>query len=111
VTEPPGGSLQEQAGRLADRIAASVAGCPAVAGLADGPVGTYLAGRVITGVAVRGDAAEVAVVARYGLPLADVSAQVRAAVAAVAPGMRVDVRIDDIDAPGPGPGPGAGGAR
>jgi hypothetical protein len=88
---------------LADRIAAAAAGCPAVATLADGPVATYLSGRTVTGVAVRGTAVEIAMIARFGLPLAEVADQVRAAVQPLAPGLRVDVRIDDIALPEIGP--------
>ncbi|WP_239137009.1 hypothetical protein [Sphaerisporangium rufum] len=89
-------------GEPADRIAAAVTGCPDVAGLARGPLATYLAGRTVPGVAVRDDAIEVAVVARYGRPLAEIAEQVRAAVAPLAGGRPVDVRVDDISMPGDG---------
>lgn len=86
------------AARLADQIARSVTGCPGVAGLADGPVGTYLPGRVVPGVAVRDGAVEVAVVARYGVAITEVADQVRAAVEPLAPGWPVDVRVEDVAA-------------
>ena len=71
MNEPPlGGRNTAEAGLLADRIAAAVVGCPAVAALADGPVGTYRPGRTVPGVAVRDGLVVVAVVARLGLPLA-----------------------------------------
>ncbi len=93
-----------EAGHLADRIALAVVACPAVATLADGPVATYLPGRVVTGVAVRDKLVVVVVVARHGRPLAEAAGQVRAAVAEVAPGLAVDVRIDDIRLPDAGAG-------
>ena len=85
--------------RLADRIVGAVTGCAAVAGLTEalgGPVATYLPGRTVSGVAVRAGEVEVCVVARYGLPLPEVAAQVRQAVAALAPDRVVDVVIGDI---------------
>jgi hypothetical protein len=104
MTHQPSGRDTAQAGRLADRIAAAVAGCPAVAALADGPVATYLPGRTVPGVAVRDNLVVVAVVARHGPPLAEAAGQVRAAVAGVAPGLAVDVYIDDIQLPDADPG-------
>ena len=106
MSHPPGGRDTAEAGLLADRIAAAVAGCPAVAALADGPVATYLPGRTVPGVAVRDDrvVVVVAVVARLGRPLAEAVGQVRAAVAGVAPGLAVDVYIDDIQLPDADPG-------
>src|SRR5947209_8280199 len=85
---------------LADRIAGAVTGCAAVAGLTGaapgGPVATYLPGRTVSGVAVRAGEVEVCVVARYGLPLLEVAAQVRQAVAPLVPDQVVDVVIGDI---------------
>jgi hypothetical protein len=89
--------------RLADQVAAAAAGCPGVARLAGGPVATYLPHRVVPGVVVDDGALRVAVVARYGPPMAEVARQVRAAVRAVAPGRPVDVVIDNIDLPADGP--------
>lgn len=106
VGPPPAGRAGRdsgEAGLLADRIAAVVTTCPGVAGLAAGPVATYLPGRVVAGVAVRDTgpqgSVEVAVIARLGLPLTQIAAQVRAAVQPLAPGLRLDVRIDDIALP------------
>jgi hypothetical protein len=104
MSHPPGGRDTAEAGLLADRIAAAVAGCGAVAALADGPVATYLPGRTVPGVAVRDDLVVVAVVARLGRPLAEAAGQVRAAVGGVAPGIAVDVYIDDIQLPDADPG-------
>lgn len=93
----------DRVGLLADRIAETVAGCPAVADLAAGPVATYLPGRIVRGVAVHDDDVRIAVIARYGPPLAEVAAQVRSAVAPLAPGSRLDVQIDDIQTHGTRP--------
>jgi hypothetical protein len=84
---------------LADRIAGAVTGCAVVAGLTGapgGPVATYLPGRTVSGVAVRAGEVEVCVTARYGLPLLEVAAQVRRAVAPLVPDQVVDVVIGDI---------------
>jgi hypothetical protein len=76
---------------LADRVAGAVTRCPDVAGLAQAP-----------GIpAARAGAVEVSVVARYGLPLPQVAAQVREAVAPLVPGQVVDVVIADIAALAP----------
>lgn len=109
----------DRVGLLADRIAETVAGCPAVAALADGPLGTYLPGRIVRGVAVHDAGVRIAVIARYGPPLTEVAAQVRSAVAPLMPGdSRLDVQIDDIRIHGTrrtrgaaGPGDGADGAE
>jgi hypothetical protein len=102
VSHPHGGLDTAEAGHLADQIALAVAACPAVAALANGPLATYLPGRVVTGVAVRDKLVVVAVVARHGPPLTEVAGQVRSAVAGVAPGLAVDVCIDDLQLPDAG---------
>lgn len=89
-----------QAGRLAERIAAAVAGCPSVVRLAAGPAATYLPGRTVPGVAVREDQVRIAVVAAFGPPIADVAEEVRAAVRQVVPNLPIDVVIEDIEVPG-----------
>ncbi len=86
-------------------LAAAVLACPGVADLSGGPfggVGTYLPGERVTGVVLRETAAgppDVAVhlVCRAGVPVPEVAGQVRAALAAAAPGSRVDVRVEDVD--------------
>jgi uncharacterized alkaline shock family protein YloU len=99
TTQSASGTSQgkDQVERLADAVAAAVQGCSAVARLVAGPVATYLPGRLVRGVAVRGGEVRVAVVARYGPPLPRVAADVRAAVRQVDPGLRVEVMIEDID--------------
>jgi hypothetical protein len=92
----------DRVAELADRIAAAVTGCPDVAGLTQipgRPVATYLPGRTVSGVAVRPAEVEICVVARYGPPLPQVSAQVRQAVEPLVPGRAVDVVIADITSP------------
>ena len=96
-----GEQARTEPGELADLIAAAVTGCPDVAGLTQipgAPVATYLPGRTVSGVAVRAGEVEVCVVARYGLPLPEIAAQVREAVAPLAPGRMVNVVIADITA-------------
>ena len=91
-----------QAPELADQIAAAVLGCPDVAGLTQIPgipVATYLPGRTLSGVAVRAGQVEVCVIARYGLPLQEIAAQVRQAVAPLVTDRVVDVVIADITSP------------
>jgi hypothetical protein len=90
----------EETERLADRIAAAVSRVRGVARLMPGPVATYLPGRTVPGVAVRDGAVLVSVAARYGESLPDVAERVRVASRRAAPGLRVDVLIDDVDVEG-----------
>ena len=83
----------------ARRIADRVLSCPDVAGLSRGPFGvvaTYLPGGLVPGVAVRDDAIEVDIVARYGRPLPEVADLVRDVIGDLAGGRRVDVTIADV---------------
>ncbi|MBX6386055.1 MAG: hypothetical protein IRZ07_24290 [Microbispora sp.] len=83
----------------ARRIADRVLSCPDVAGLSRGPFGvvaTYLPGGLVPGVAVRDDAVEIDIVARYGRPLPEVADLVRDAIGDLAGGRRVDVTIADV---------------
>jgi hypothetical protein len=107
TTPSAGGTARgkDQVERRADAVAAAVRGCSAVARLAAGPVATYLPGRLVPGVAIRGGDVTVAVVARYGPPLPQVAADVRAAVRRVDPELRVEVMIEDIDLPASGTRP------
>ncbi|MFC5288536.1 hypothetical protein ACFPM7_15865 [Actinokineospora guangxiensis] len=76
-------------------LAALVAALPQVAGLHSGRYGeitTLLPGRRVLGVRVRDDDVTIGVVARYPVPVAEVAAAVRAAVAPVA----VDVWVGDV---------------
>ncbi|WP_248964414.1 hypothetical protein [Sphaerisporangium perillae] len=100
MTPPAGTRERPEVEQLVDRIAQAVEHCPDVVSLAKGPVATYLSGRTVPGVAVRDTEVEVAVVARYGRPLAGVAAEVRAAVEPLVPGLPIHVRIEDIALPG-----------
>lgn len=108
VDRAPVDRVPAQAAVLADQIAGAVTRCPDVAGLTQTPgipVATYLPGRTVSGVAVRAGEVEVCVVARYGLPLPLIAAQVREAVAALVPGRAVNVVIADITSPRARPAP------
>ncbi|XVQ85460.1 hypothetical protein ACQP2K_42850 [Microbispora siamensis] len=83
----------------ARRIADRVLSCPDVADLSRGPFGvvaTHLPGGLVPGVAVRDDAIEVDIVARYGRPLPEIADLVRDAIGDLAAGRRVDVTIADV---------------
>lgn len=82
-----------------DAIAAVVLACDAVAGLSGGLAGeiaSYLPGRQVTGVQVRPEGIAVHVVAHYGPTMAEVAAEITAAVRAVAGPVDVRVGIDDL---------------
>lgn len=91
-------------------VAAAVLACPAVADLYAGPRGgpaTYLPGRQIRGVRVTPYTLEIEIRARWGVPAAEVAAQIRHALRALAPARRVDIIIADLTDPPPAPaGPG-----
>lgn len=85
-----------------DAVAALVLGCPAVAGLSGGPFGTaatYLRGRRVAGVRISPDSVEVHVVARHGSTVAELAAQVRAALAGRVLGRTVDIVVEDLADP------------
>jgi uncharacterized alkaline shock family protein YloU len=96
VPEPVTAWQLEPAG--AEIIARAVSRCPSVARLSPGVTGevaTYLVGRRVIGVRFR-ETIEVHVVARYGVTVEHLAAEVRAAVASlVAP--PTDVYVDDLD--------------
>ncbi len=107
-----------------DAVAAAVRACPGVLDLTAGWMGgraTYLPGRRIEGVAVDADAVVVQVRGRWEVTARELAGQIRAAVAPLAAGRRVDVVLADLDKPlpteadtrpdgypnPPGPGPAA----
>jgi hypothetical protein len=99
----------------ADAVAAAVSACADVVRLSGGVLGevaTYLPGRRVNGVRVREDGGvEVHVVARYGPTVAEIAAQVRAAVTAICGPVPVHVGIDDLELdPVPGAASGRAGA-
>jgi len=84
---------------LAELVAEAALGCPDVVSLSGGMVGevaTYLPGRRVTGVRVRDAVVEVHVVARYGPPMDEIGAQVRAAATPFVGDRMVAVTIDDL---------------
>lgn len=88
----------------AETIACVVRGLPGVAALDGGglvQVATYLPGRRIDGVRVGEDRVMVSLTARLGVHLPGLAERVRAAVAPLAAGLPVDVRITDIEIPTP----------
>ena len=85
-----------------DAVAAAVRACPDVAGLTAGGMGgraTYLPGRRVEGVAVDGDAVVVQVRSRWGVPAGELADRVRAVVAPLVAGRRVDVVVADLADP------------
>jgi hypothetical protein len=90
----------------AEAVAAAVRGCPSVAGLAAGSFGeaaTYLPGKRVLGVRMTSDRLDIHVVARYGVPIPVLAAEVRAALARLARGRAVDIRVEDLWMPPPAP--------
>lgn len=89
---------------LPERIAGALLAHPAVAALSGGPFGTiasYLPGRRLPGV-VLGEGEEpdrIAVVLRFGAPVAATVAELRRIVAAQSGARRVDVTVVDLEMP------------
>ena len=93
------GSVPSGTGREAEQIATAVSALPAVAARSGGPrggVGTYLPGRRVTGVVLREDDLEVHVVGRYGVPVAEIAAEVRQAAEPYVGDRTVHVIIEDL---------------
>jgi hypothetical protein len=89
----------DRAPDLARDLAGRVEACPDVAGLSAGPFGTvatYLPGGRVSGIAVRDDEVEIAVIARYGRPFPAIADQVRQAVIPLVGERPVRVAIDDV---------------
>ena len=87
-------------GGTVEAIAAAVLASPAVARLHGGrfnTVASYVPGRRVVGVALTPSEITVGVVGRYPNTVAQIAAQVRAAVATVVPGVAVTVAVEDID--------------
>jgi hypothetical protein len=87
----------------AEAIAEAVRALPSVAALGGGTVtqaATFLPGRHVAGVRIGPASVEVHVTARYGVPLPDLAAAVRAAAVLHSAGLPVDVAIDDLEVPG-----------
>jgi hypothetical protein len=85
-----------------DAVATAVRGCPGVLDLDGGPpqmTATYLPGRRVDGVRVDRLAVAVQVRARWGVPVSELSTQIRAALAPVAAGRRIDIVWADVADP------------
>src|SRR5690242_4584752 len=89
-------------------IARLVLACPAVDSLdaeRPGSPTTYLPGRRIDGISVSDRSLAVQVRMRWGATAGTLDQQVRAAVAPIAGGRRIDITISDIALPGQVDGP------
>ncbi|MEU3454855.1 hypothetical protein ABZ671_14815 [Micromonospora sp. NPDC006766] len=87
-----------------DAVAAAARACPDVVDLTAGWTGgraTYLPGRRVEGVAVDADAVVIQVRARWGMTARALADEVRAVVAPLVAGRRVDVVIADLEEPPP----------
>src|ERR1700690_4135516 len=87
-----------------DAVAAAVRSCAAVDDLCSGAWGgvvSYLPGRQVAGVRVARDHVVVSARIRWDVPAADLARQVRAALAVLAGGRRVDVIVADVTDPAP----------
>jgi uncharacterized alkaline shock family protein YloU len=87
--------IEPSAIQIADVVSA-VPGVAALSGGRLGGVGTYLPGRRVTGIVIRGQDIEVHVVGRYGVPVAEIAAEVRQAVEPAAGDHTVHVIIEDL---------------
>jgi hypothetical protein len=85
-----------------DAVAAAARGCAAVDDLCPGPWGgvvSYLPGREVAGVRVASDHVLISVRGRWGVPVSELAAQVRAAVTGLTGPRRVDVVVADLAEP------------
>lgn len=90
-----------------DRIVLAVQACPAVAGLHSGRLGetaTPLRVGTLFGVLVADATITIGVVGRYPSSVAEIAAQVRAAVTPHTCGMTVIVNVEDLHVPEQEPG-------
>ena len=95
VTAEPPIAAEPSATQIADAVSA-VPGVAALSGGRLGGVGTYLPGRRVTGIVIRGEDIEVHVVGRYGVPVAEIAAGVRLAAGPLAGDRTVHVIIEDL---------------
>lgn len=105
-TGPPGSAIID--GVDVDSVAAVVLSCAGVAGLDGGRFGevaSYLPGREIPGVVVSGGRVKVHIRVRWGVPVPNLVALIRAMLVPLAGPRPVDVTIADIDDPPGAPGP------
>jgi hypothetical protein len=86
-----------------DAVAAAARGCAAVDDLCSGAWGgvvSYLPGRQVAGVRVTRDHVVISVRARWGIPVSELAAQIRAAATSLVAPRRVDVVVADLAEPG-----------
>lgn len=89
---------------IADTVAGVARAVPGVAALHPGmfgEVGTYLPGRRVTGVRIADDLVEIHITVSADAPIRQTAAAVRSAVAAVLPGLPVDVTVEHVVEPTP----------
>ena len=105
-TGSSGSARPEVQGAVADdaeSVAATVRALPGVADLYAGgiaPLATYLPGKRVVGVRFDEESVQVALVVAAGSSAPSAAGQVRAALADVAAGRRVDVHVGDVRLPG-----------
>lgn|ERR1022692_1992957 len=82
-----------------DAVAAAARSCEGVDDLCPGPWGgvvSYLPGRQVAGVRIESDHVVISIRGRWGVPVAELARQVRAAVAGLVAPRRVDVVVADL---------------
>jgi hypothetical protein len=87
-----------------DALAAAVRSCPGVDDLDGGPLGsiaTYLPGRKLPGIRIGSDRVTIQVRGMWDVPVAELVAQVRLAVAPFIGGRTVDIVVADLADPAP----------
>jgi len=85
-----------------DAVASAVRACPGVSDLADSRFGdatTYLPGRRVTGIAVKGETVRVSVRAKWGVPASDLLDQITAALMPSLADRRIELVVAEIDDP------------
>ena len=85
-----------------DAVASAVRACPGVSDLVDGRFGdatTYLPGRRVVGIAVKGETVRVSVRAKWGVPASDLLDQVTAVLAPSLADRRSELVGAEIDDP------------
>jgi len=85
-----------------DAVASAVRACPGVSDLADsrfGDAATYLPGRRVTGIAVKGETVRVSVRAKWGVPASDLLDQITAALMPSLADRRIELVVAEIDDP------------
>ena len=101
MTQPePAGTIVD--GVDIDAVHAAVSNCPGVAGVGSGTLAaltTYLPGRRIPGIRINPESIELEIVANWDATAAAIGRHIRAAIAGLVSGRRVDITIADIVLP------------